>query len=102
MPTATKDTGSNPSSQDTQRGASVPASADAKAFMGGEQGFVPLVLQKVEDVNHNTKKFYFKFDDPSKTSGLNITSAVITKFQEEGQKPVIRPYTPISDEGEFC
>lgn len=70
--------------------------------MGGEQGFVPLVLQKVEDVNHNTKKFYFKFDDPDKTSGLNITSAVITKFQEEGQKPVIRPYTPISDEGELC
>ena len=55
-----KDTSARPSSQDTQRGATVSASSDAKAFMGGDQGFVPLTLEKSEDVSHNTKKLYFK------------------------------------------
>jgi hypothetical protein len=58
--TAAKDTSARPSSQDTERGATVSASSDAKAFMGGDQGFVPLTLEKSEDVSHNTKKLYFK------------------------------------------
>jgi len=58
--TGAKDTSARPSSQDTQRGAEVSASSDAKAFMGGDQGFVPLTLEKSEDVSHNTKKLYFK------------------------------------------
>lgn len=69
-------------------------------FKGGDQGFVSLALDKIEDINHNTKRFRFKFPDPEATSGLTITSAVVTKKQGEGeQKPTIRPYTPVSDEG---
>lgn len=74
----------------------------AKVFKGGEQGFVPLTLDKVEDINHNTKKFRFKFEDQEAVSGLHVASALITKFQKEGhEKPTIKPYTPTSDEGEL-
>jgi cytochrome-b5 reductase len=54
----------------------------------------------VEDFNHNTKKFKFKLPEEDMVSGLTIASAMLTKFQEPGmEKPVVRPYTPISDEG---
>jgi NAD(P)H-flavin reductase len=75
------------------------ANEPSKVFKGGEQGFVPLTLDKVEDINHNTKKFRFKFEDPEAVSGLHIASALVTKFQKEGdEKPTIKPYTPTSDE----
>lgn len=33
-------------------------------------------------------------------SGLHVASAVLAKYKPEGaEKPVLRPYTPISDEG---
>lgn len=74
--------------------------AASKCFTGGDQGFVSLVLDKVENINHNTKKFRFKLDAEDSVSGLPITSALITKYKgPEMQKPVIRPYTPVSDEG---
>jgi cytochrome-b5 reductase len=69
-----------------------------KAFTGGDQGFVSLVLEKSEIVNHNTKKLTFKLPEEDMESGLPVASAVITKYKgPEMQKPVIRPYTPISD-----
>ena len=59
------------------------------------------MLDKIEDINHNTKKFRFKFEDSEAVSGLTIASALITKYQgEKDEKPTIRPYTPTSDEGE--
>ncbi|KAK4627267.1 NADH-cytochrome b5 reductase 2 [Fulvia fulva] len=70
-----------------------------KVFIGGDQGFIKLALEKVDTVNKNTKKFRFKFEDPEAVSGLPVTSAVITKYKgPEDQKPTIRPYTPVSDE----
>ena len=34
-------------------------------------------------------------------SGLEVASAILTKYKYEDQeKPVLRPYTPTSDEGE--
>lgn len=42
-----------------------------KVFTGGEQGFVPLTLESVADVNHNTKRFKFKFEDAKAVSGLS-------------------------------
>lgn len=60
-----------------------------------------LKLDSVESINHNTKKFRFAFEDSDAISGLNVASALVTKFKPEGaEKPVIRPYTPTSDEGE--
>ncbi|KAK5121170.1 NADH-cytochrome b5 reductase [Meristemomyces frigidus] len=75
--------------------------APSKCFKGGDQGFVSLVLDHVENINHNTKKFRFKLDSEDAVSGLPITSALITKYKgPEMEKPVIRPYTPVSDEDE--
>ena len=80
----------------------VPAKAEnpSKVFIGGDQGFIGLVLDKIDNINHNTKRFRFKFDDENSVSGLSIASALITKFKgTNDEKPTIRPYTPVSDEG---
>ncbi|KAL1845338.1 hypothetical protein VTK73DRAFT_653 [Phialemonium thermophilum] len=70
-----------------------------KAFTGGDQGFLSLQLAEVHPVNHNTKRFRFKLPEEDMVSGLHVASALLTKFQPEGaEKPVLRPYTPISDE----
>ncbi|KAI1145967.1 oxidoreductase NAD-binding domain-containing protein [Nemania diffusa] len=68
------------------------------AFTGGDQGFVSLVLKSTEDINHNTKKLIFQLPEGDMVSGLHIASALLTKFVPEGQKAVLRPYTPTSDE----
>ncbi|KAK6949012.1 hypothetical protein Daesc_009084 [Daldinia eschscholtzii] len=70
-----------------------------KAFLGGDQGFISLLLKDVQVVNHNTKKFIFKLPEDDQVSGMHVASALLTKYQYEGQKPVVRPYTPTSDEG---
>ena len=73
-----------------------------KAFTGGEQGFISLKLDSVENINHNTKKFRFELPESDQVSGLQIASALLTKYKgPEMEKPAIRPYTPISDEGIF-
>jgi cytochrome-b5 reductase len=69
-------------------------------FTGGDQGFISLKLESIENINHNTKKFRFVLPDDDAVSGLHIASALLTKYKgPEMEKPVIRPYTPISDEG---
>jgi cytochrome-b5 reductase len=71
-----------------------------KAFTGADQGFVPLTVTEVETLNHNTKRVRFKLPEDDMVSGLHVASAVLTKFQAPGMdKPVLRPYTPINDEG---
>lgn len=71
-----------------------------KAFTGGDQSFVPLTLQEVQPFNHNTQIFRFKLPEDDMVSGLVIASAILTKHHPEGaEKPVMRPYTPISEEG---
>lgn len=80
----------------------IPASTGAvnKAFTGGDQGFVSLKLEHTENINHNTKKLRFALPNEDDVSGLSVASALITKYKgPEMQKPVIRPYTPTSDEG---
>ncbi|KAI9890618.1 MAG: NADH-cytochrome b5 reductase [Vezdaea aestivalis] len=73
--------------------------AEKKAFTGGDQGFVDLVLEKAEDVSHNSKVLRFKLPEDSMVSGLEIASAILTKFQgPDDAKPTLRPYTPISPE----
>jgi len=71
------------------------------AFTGGDQGFISLKLESVEMINHNTKKFRFALPENDQVSGLHVASAILTKYKgPEMEKPVIRPYTPVSDEGE--
>ncbi len=77
------------------------AGSTGATFTGGDQGFVSLKLDSVEVVNHNVKILKFAFPDPNAVSGLHIASALLTKYQAPGmEKPVMRPYTPISDEGD--
>ena len=76
------------------------AAAGVKVFTGGDQGFIPLTLDKVENINENTKLFRFKFESDDAVSGLAVASALLTKYKGPNmEKPAIRPYTPVSDEG---
>jgi len=75
--------------------------AKKKALTGGDQGFVALQLDQVEPVNHNTKRFRFRLPEEDMVSGLHVASVVVTRFQADGEeKPTVRAYTPVSDEGE--
>lgn len=78
------------------------AGATAKsAFTGGDQGFISLKLDSVENINHNTKKFRFALPEEDQVSGLHVASALLTKYKGPGmEKAAIRPYTPVNDEGE--
>jgi cytochrome-b5 reductase len=72
-----------------------------KALTGGDQGFISLKLEEVEIVNHNSKRLRFRLPEDDMVSGLHVASAILTKFQpHDSDKPVVRPYTPISDEDE--
>lgn len=74
--------------------------AAAPAFTGGDQDFISLKLDSVEKVNHNTKKLRFALPESDQVSGMKVASALVTKFKGPGmEKPVVRPYTPVSDEG---
>lgn len=89
--------------QDAAKKVGVPAASPPKpALTGGDQGFLSLLLDDVEVINHNTKRFRFKLPEEDMVSGLHIASAILTKYKPEGaEKPVMRPYTPISDEGPY-
>jgi cytochrome-b5 reductase len=71
------------------------------ALTGGDQGWVSLKLSDVELVNHNTKRLRFELPEPDMVSGLSVASAILTKYKgPNDEKPTMRPYTPVSDEGD--
>ncbi|KIW08582.1 uncharacterized protein PV09_00546 [Verruconis gallopava] len=79
----------------------LPSAAPSKVFTGGDQGFVSLKLEKSETLSPNTKKLTFSFPEENQVSGLHVASALLTKYKgPEMEKPVLRPYTPTSDEGQ--
>lgn len=79
--------------------AKVEGAVGKAAFTGGDQGFISLKLDSVENINHNTKKFRFELPESDQVSGLHVASALLTKYKgPEMQKAAIRPYTPTSDE----
>lgn len=72
------------------------------AFKGGDQGFFSIKLAEVENVSHNVKRFRFELPEGDMVSGLNIASAILTKYKgPNDEKATLRPYTPVSDEGKF-
>ncbi|PNY28141.1 NADH-cytochrome b5 reductase [Tolypocladium capitatum] len=90
--------GGAPTAQQIQPAAGAAAKP---AFTGGDQGFLSLALVDVENVNHNTKRFRFELPEGDMVSGLHIASAILTKYKgPNDEKPTLRPYTPISDEGQ--
>lgn len=79
--------------------AKVESATGKAAFTGGDQGFISLKLESIENVNHNTKKFRFALPEEDQVSGLKVASALLTKYKGPNmEKPAIRPYTPVSDE----
>ncbi|MCJ1350202.1 MAG: NADH-cytochrome b5 reductase [Icmadophila ericetorum] len=73
--------------------------AKSAAFTGGDQGWIDLKLGSVQKINHNTSKFRFELPSKDDVSGLQTASALLSKYQgPKMEKPVIRPYTPVSDE----
>lgn len=75
----------------------VPGAAPKKALTGD---WVSLKLEEVEMINHNTKRLRFKLPEDDMVSGVEVTSAILAKYKPLGaEKNVLRPYTPISDEG---
>jgi cytochrome-b5 reductase len=64
--------GKSPLRQQTDGNADKSSTPANKAFKGGDQGFVSLLLDKVEDINHNTKRFRFKLPDENDVSGLQV------------------------------
>ena len=98
--TPTGQAGNAPPSEEAKKIPGQTGASAKKAFTGGEQGFLSLLLEKSEVINHNTKKLIFRLPEDDMESGLSVASAVITKYKgPEMQKPVIRPYTPVSDVG---
>ncbi|OAA68193.1 Riboflavin synthase-like beta-barrel [Niveomyces insectorum RCEF 264] len=102
--------------KEAKKGGSSVADAATAVFKGGDQGFFPLEVAEVDQVSHNTKLVRFKLPAPDQVSGLHAASALLTRFrpsdeaapakegaaESEGKaaaaaKPVIRPYTPISE-----
>ncbi|KAJ5178093.1 uncharacterized protein N7500_000792 [Penicillium coprophilum] len=76
--------------------ANAESSVTPKIFSGF--GLTTLRLQSTKDVNHNTKRLVFEYPIENATSGLSLTSALLTITRPEGRWfPVLRPYTPISD-----
>lgn len=65
-------TGNAPPSADAKTIPGQSGASAKKAFTGGDQGFVSLVLEKSEIVNHNTKKLTFKLPESDMESGLPV------------------------------
>lgn len=54
-------------------------------------------LESSELVNHDTKRLRFALPDPKQSTGLSLTSAVLTISWPSGSwLPTIRPYTPVN------
>ncbi|KAI9841440.1 MAG: NADH-cytochrome b5 reductase [Sclerophora amabilis] len=88
-----------PSKQEVENVGKNDVGKATPAFTGGDQGWIGLKLEKVEEINHNTKRFRFALPEPDQVSGLQIASAILTKHKgAQEDKPAIRPYTPVSDE----
>lgn len=72
------------------------SSTPAKVF-GRGPAMVSLPLESSSQINHNTKLLRFSLPHSTDTSGLALTSAVLTLSWPKGRwLPVARPYTPVS------
>lgn len=72
---------------------------DAPKALKDPNEWVSLPLISSEQVNHNTKTLKFALPTDEHIIGLNIASALLTKYQgPQDEKPTIRPYTPVSEE----
>lgn len=69
--------GAAPPSEEAQKIPAQSGKSAKAAFTGGEQGFLSLVLEKSEVVNHNTKHLTFKLPEEDMESGLPVACALL-------------------------
>ncbi|KAG0322038.1 NADH-cytochrome b5 reductase [Dissophora globulifera] len=61
------------------------------------EAFVDFKLKSIHALTPNTSKFVFELPE-HQTLGMTVASCVVTKFINDEGKPVIRPYTPTSND----
>ncbi|KAL6070849.1 NADH-cytochrome b5 reductase [Balamuthia mandrillaris] len=67
------------------------------------KNFKPFKLQEVQTISHDTKILRFALPTPYHKMGLPVASCILTKAPPAPgeEKPVIRPYTPISSDDDL-
>lgn len=71
-----------------------PASAKKMEW----KGFTELKMQSAEMVNHNVKRITFALPDENTVSGISPVTSLLSQHTPDGAWiPVIRPYTPVSE-----
>lgn len=69
-----------------------------RVFAINAQEFTPFKIKEITEVTHDTKLYRFEIPD-NQALLLPVTSCIVTRTPpREGEKAVIRPYTPVSDE----
>ncbi|KAI8647131.1 hypothetical protein BD408DRAFT_439618 [Parasitella parasitica] len=81
----------------SQSGKTHPSQGLNPGSVFNSKGFVSLELREVQPVNHNTSLFRFALPE-GHISGLPTASCVIAKHTSGKFFPIIRPYTPVSNE----
>lgn len=80
---------------------SLPSDSKAALTKMKWSGFTELRVHSTEEVNHNVRKITFILPTEDTVSGLApVTSMLSQHWPEDGWLPVMRPYTPISDNHE--
>jgi cytochrome-b5 reductase len=54
-------------------------------------------LAQIEPISHNTSIFRFALPE-GHNAGLSVASCVLAKHQKPDGPPIVRPYTPVSEE----
>ncbi|GMM32915.1 cytochrome-b5 reductase [Saccharomycopsis crataegensis] len=67
-----------------------------KAFTDSS-AWIDLKLKSFKDLSHDSREFVFELPSANHVSGLETASLVLGKYMTAKGNPVIRPYTPISD-----
>lgn len=65
------------------------------------QEYQKFKLQKITPVNHNVTVFRFSLPTPQHRLGLPIGQHMFLRFTDKDNKPISRPYTPISSDDEL-
>ena len=61
-------------------------------------GFQLHRLLRVQDVNHDVKRFTFALSSEDSYCGLNVNAITMMRWHKPGMKnPIMRPYTPTSE-----
>lgn len=76
---------------------STSSAKPVKIAMVDPKEWIDFKVVDIEKLSSNTKKFTFALPGDEYVLGMHAASAILTKFTPSGsEKPVIRPYTPIS------